>query len=120
PAVLDTFVNQAVTFSNLVATGNGVRYQWRRNGIVVPGATNANFSIAIASIPDSGTYTALAYTDGGGQISSNVVLDVTDPNQGSYTNSIVAGFNLIANQLNGTNNLLGTVISGAHEGDSIA
>ena len=37
----------------------------------------------------------------------------------SYSNSLSAGFNLIANQLDGTNNLLNTVLPFAHDNDQL-
>ncbi len=77
-ATITIGINQSVTFSNLVATGDGVRYQWRRNGLALPDATNANFTIADTGVADSGTYSASAFTDGGGQISSNIYLVVTN------------------------------------------
>jgi hypothetical protein len=74
-ATITIGINQSVTFSNLVATGS---LQWRRNGLAVPNATNATFTIADTSVSDSGTYTVSASTDGGGQISSNIYLIVTN------------------------------------------
>jgi hypothetical protein len=90
-ATITIGINQSVTFSNLVATGS---LQWRRNGLPVPNATNANFTIADTSVSDSGTYNVSASTDGGGQISSNIYLVVTNSILTTTNDSITATQNL--------------------------
>jgi hypothetical protein len=90
-ATITIGINQSVTFSNVVATGN---LQWRRNGLAVPNATNATFTIADTSVSDSGTYTVAASTDGGGQISSNIYLVVTNAILTTTNDSITATQNV--------------------------
>ncbi len=78
PAFVEVGIHQSVTFSNLTATGDGVRYQWRLNGAAIANATNASLTLPNTAVGQSGIYTVAAFTDGGGQISSNVVLSVTN------------------------------------------
>ncbi len=78
PAFVEVGIHQSVTFSNLTASGAGVRYQWRLNGAAITDATNASLTLPNTAVGQSGIYTVAAYTDGGGQISSNVVLSVTN------------------------------------------
>ena len=78
PAFVEIGIHQSVTFSNLTAIGDGVRYQWRLNGVALGNETNAVLTLPNTAVGQSGIYTAAAFTDGGGQISSNVVLSVTN------------------------------------------
>ncbi len=41
------------------ATGTGITYQWRRNGVDIPNETSATLSIAAASEADTGAYTVV-------------------------------------------------------------
>ncbi|MFN7492235.1 MAG: immunoglobulin domain-containing protein, partial [Cyclobacteriaceae bacterium] len=45
-----------VTF-NVVATGTGLTYQWKKNGVNIVGATSTTFTIPTAATGDAGTYT---------------------------------------------------------------
>ena len=54
-------------------------YQWRRNGVNVPGQTNAVFSIAKASVLDSGTYTVLVQSPFGAISSRPALVQVQQP-----------------------------------------
>ncbi|HWN95353.1 MAG TPA: hypothetical protein VNT99_10005, partial [Methylomirabilota bacterium] len=47
-----------------LAIGNGpVRYQWQFEGVDIPGATNASYTITNATIPRQGGYTVVARDD---------------------------------------------------------
>ncbi len=78
PTSVQVGIHQSVSFVNLTASGQNVRYQWRLNGVAVTGATNASLTLPNTAVSQSGTYTCVAFTDGGGQVSSNVVLTVTN------------------------------------------
>ena len=41
---------------SVVATGNGLKYQWRKNGAVVPGATTSKYRIAEVNAASAGKY----------------------------------------------------------------
>jgi hypothetical protein len=44
-----------VTF-NVTATGTGITYQWRKNGVAIPGATAASYTIPAIEPKDAGNY----------------------------------------------------------------
>ncbi len=57
----------------VVASGSLISYQWRKNGVDIPGATNANYNLAAVNPSDAGAYSALIYND----ISSLVTVEAT-------------------------------------------
>ena len=71
-------VGSAASFS-LTATVIGIptlRYQWRTNGIPIPGATAATYSVASASPGDSGTYDLVVTNTMGGATSAVALVTV--------------------------------------------
>lgn len=72
------------------ATGSGtVRYQWRRNGLVVAGATNATLPITAASAANAGDYEVIL-TDANGPLPSRMArLAVETPRPGRLVNMSV-------------------------------
>jgi hypothetical protein len=67
-----------VEFSTLV-TGVDVHYQWRRDGVDIPGATDAVFTVPGATSAHNGTYTVVASSRFGTVVSLPVPLTVKDP-----------------------------------------
>jgi len=62
----------AVTFT-ASATGTGITYQWQKNGINIPGATDTAYSIPAIVPTDSGNYTVVVMgTAPCGNVTSNV------------------------------------------------
>lgn len=66
----DTFqtieVDPGQPFSiSLGASVAGISYQWYRDGVLLPGATGASYSVAAAALVDLGTYTTVLSTGGG-------------------------------------------------------
>jgi hypothetical protein len=55
----------------VVASGSLISYQWRKNGVDIAGATNANYNLGAVKPSDAGAYSALIYND----ISSVVTVD---------------------------------------------
>ena len=59
------------------ATGTKpLRYQWRKYGYVVPGATNASVTIPVAGPADEGLYSVYVWNDAGEALSTNTYLTV--------------------------------------------
>lgn len=56
----------------VAATGGGLSYQWKRDGVALPGATGATFTIARAQASDSGRYT-VEITNSAGAVTSEPV-----------------------------------------------
>ena len=70
PASLRIRVGQTTT---LVVEASGfpsLSYQWQKDGVDIPGATNAIYTIANTQLPDTGAYT-VAVTNLMGSVSSN-------------------------------------------------
>ena len=59
-----------VTFT-VVATGDGITYQWKKDGTNIPGATSASYTITNVATADLGAYTVVV-TNIGGSVTSNV------------------------------------------------
>ena len=65
---------------SLVVSGDGpFSYQWRLNGELVVGATNATLDFASAQPGNSGVYSVLVYSGAGTALSSNAVVSVLSP-----------------------------------------
>ncbi|MBX3738732.1 MAG: hypothetical protein KF715_18715 [Candidatus Didemnitutus sp.] len=48
---------------------SGLRYQWYRDGVLIPGATGASYAVASAGLGDMGLYT-LTFSNGSGEYST--------------------------------------------------
>lgn len=70
-------VGQSVTFS-VAATGDGLKYQWRKNNINIPGATSTSFTIASVSAADEGSYDVVV-TGGCGSLPSAIATLKVNP-----------------------------------------
>ena len=68
----------AVTF-NVVASGTSLRYQWRRNGTNLPGATFASLTLPAAQPADEGGYSVRITNEVGVAVSTTVTLSVLLP-----------------------------------------
>ena len=58
---------------------NPMRYQWRRNGKAITGATNATYSIAAATSNNTGTYDVVVFNAVGNNSTSRQVLHTLKP-----------------------------------------
>jgi hypothetical protein len=75
PAALT--VNSGTRATFLVgASGTSVSYQWYRNGTAIPGATDARYTIPVATTNDAGAYTVTAKNTAGSVTSAGVTLAV--------------------------------------------
>lgn len=79
PAAASGTVGATATFG-VIATGDALRYQWLRNGTVVPGATGASHTTASLLQADSGAvYSVVVFNGAGAQVSAPALLTVTPP-----------------------------------------
>ncbi|HMY74982.1 MAG TPA: BACON domain-containing carbohydrate-binding protein, partial [Blastocatellia bacterium] len=68
-----------VTFSVMATSALPVSYQWRKNGVNLPAATSANFTIASAAASDAGDYSVVVAGACGTVTSSVATLIVNTP-----------------------------------------
>lgn len=77
---------------SVVASGRPApTYQWRLNGIDIPGATNATYSIAAVRADQAGTYNVVVSNVLGNAVSTGATLTVTGPNQPATEGSTHGG-----------------------------
>ena len=85
---------------SVAATGNGtLRYQWRRNGLAIPGATNPTLTFAAVSASDIGTYEALVADDCGPVRSATAFLGVNRPGEYSVLDRLTASDAMMSGNL---------------------
>ncbi|MFZ5541620.1 MAG: immunoglobulin domain-containing protein [Pseudomonadota bacterium] len=79
PAVLPSIVQQPASVSvpagrptsfSVVASGPALTYQWRRNGIDIPGATGSSYAIAAVSAADNGVRFSVVVRNNYGSVTS--------------------------------------------------
>lgn len=56
PASQFVKVGDAVTFTVGISAGSNVKYQWKKDGTKITGATNASYTIAAATLTSAGNY----------------------------------------------------------------
>ncbi|MCA9612702.1 MAG: thrombospondin type 3 repeat-containing protein, partial [Myxococcales bacterium] len=62
----------------VTARGSGLRYQWQRDGVVIPGATASALSVGSVRLEDDGaTFRVLVSNDAGSVVSASATLFVT-------------------------------------------
>jgi hypothetical protein len=59
------------------ASGNGLTYQWFKNGTAISGATSATYSVTYAATTDAGSYTMTATTMGGSATTNPATVTIT-------------------------------------------
>ncbi|MDB6154784.1 MAG: hypothetical protein JWL90_3237 [Chthoniobacteraceae bacterium] len=67
-----------VTYS-VSATGGGLSYQWKKDGILIAGATGASFTIGRTSSYDSGKYSVTVTNSAGSVTSNDISLTLVGP-----------------------------------------
>lgn len=67
---------RSVTFTATVSGTPVPFYQWRKNGLSIPGAINSSYTIASAATPDAGSYTLVATNSSGSVISEAAMLTI--------------------------------------------
>ena len=76
PVSRNTNVGAAVTFSALVSNPTPSYYQWRKDGVNIPGATGLSYYLGNVQFADAGSYSVFVNNAFGGITSSNAVLNV--------------------------------------------
>jgi formylglycine-generating enzyme required for sulfatase activity len=76
PQSQNVSVSAPVTFT-VAASGTGLTYQWRKNGMAIPGATNPSFTITSAQTGDMGFYACTVSSGAGSTESATATLTVT-------------------------------------------
>ncbi len=87
PQSITVIQGNTATFT-VTATGTApLRYQWRKNGVNLSGATVSAYSIASATAANAGTYSVVVSNAAGSKTSNNATLTVSSANIGgtSYT-----------------------------------
>ena len=79
PAAQTVFFGGPVAFDVIVDSDSPVHYQWTRNGIDLPDATNATYALGRAVLRDEGNYAVFARNDAGTAWSGSVALIVQTP-----------------------------------------
>ncbi|HTJ51971.1 MAG TPA: immunoglobulin domain-containing protein, partial [Cyclobacteriaceae bacterium] len=59
PLATQTVCEGSAASFTVVASGTGVTYQWKKNGVDIAGATSATYNIATTATADAGTYTVV-------------------------------------------------------------
>jgi PKD repeat protein len=67
-----------LTLSVTASGGGTLLYQWRKNGVAIPGATNASYTLNSAGVDNSGSYT-VDVTGSGGSVTSDPVSVMVNP-----------------------------------------
>lgn len=62
----------------VAATGDGLSYQWKRDGVAIPGATQSSYRIPSARYAERGNYTVLV-TNAAGTVESAPAVLAVDP-----------------------------------------
>ncbi len=75
PVGVMVVAGSGVTLS-VTAGGDGLVYQWSKNGSTISGATSSTYTIGAASVSDSGTYTATASNSRGTATSKGALVTV--------------------------------------------
>jgi hypothetical protein len=71
-----TVVSGNTVSLGVAATGTGLTYQWRKDGVDIPGATGSSYTVANAQPSHSGSYTVVVSNANGGVTSNAATLTV--------------------------------------------
>jgi hypothetical protein len=69
----------SVTFYTAASGSAPLSYQWRKDGVSIPGATNPSFTLVSAGLSEAGSYSVVVSNAASFVISSNAVLAVAKP-----------------------------------------
>ncbi|MBL8878819.1 MAG: immunoglobulin domain-containing protein [Phycisphaerales bacterium] len=77
PASAARCAGQSVTFSVRACANATPTYQWRRNGVNIPGATTRDYTIASVNATHAGSYDVVVTTPGDSETSNTAMLAVS-------------------------------------------
>jgi hypothetical protein len=75
PQGADVLVGANVSLS-VTASGSGLTYQWKKDGVVISSATSASYTLGAIQLADAGVYTVTVSNAGGSVTSSGATLTV--------------------------------------------
>lgn len=87
PAARTVGEGESVTFSVLASGTPAPTYQWRKDGVPIPGATASSYAIAAAALGQAGLYSVTA-TNSAGSITSNGALLTIIPRPASRISNL--------------------------------
>jgi pectate lyase/pectin methylesterase-like acyl-CoA thioesterase len=79
PAPITVVAGAQAQFAVTAEGSSPLSFQWRKDGVAIPGATNATYTIASASADDAGSYTVTVTNTAGGATSDPAALTVIAP-----------------------------------------
>jgi hypothetical protein len=85
PASQTVGPGSTVTFTG-AASGTGVTYQWNKDSVAIPGATNASLTLPSVQAGDAGNYTLTATNAAGSATSAIATLVIDTPKPGRLIN----------------------------------
>ena len=83
PQTTSAEVDQPFTLS-VTASGDGLSYSWRKDGVALDGATGSSYTVASAALTDAGSYDVVVSNEAGRTTSNAVNVTVT-PGVPTYT-----------------------------------
>ena len=96
PVAVSKDQGESATFTAL-SSGKNLTYQWRKNGVFIPGATSQTYTIPYLTPGDTGPYSVFVSNSYGFAISNNAQLSVT------YTDTDTDGIQNYWETANGMN-----------------
>ena len=89
PASVVANVGNTATFAVGVDGTGPLTFQWRRDGVNIPGANRASLTFSSVALPNAGTYSVVVSNSAGAVVSGTVTLDV-HPEVGVISPSITS------------------------------
>ena len=93
-----TVTGGRLNLQKLLTHRNPLGYQWRKNGVGIPGGTNISYTIPAVSLTDAGSYDVVVTNSCGQTISSNAILTVSNcgylsvvPTNGLSSSGLIGG-----------------------------